>query len=258
MQPIKTVSTRERIVRNAIVTAMVAGFSAWSIYDGYVGYPRKNLEIARQDLPAEVQDQATINPLVTTERHGAVKRGASVDDAEKAFGKPTWSGSTDDGYKAIWIGPAASLAVEYNSMDVIKSVQWKDGQHSETDLVVQKVMGFVLAPIALLMLIRLVWMSTQGATLSDEGLKPSGRTLIPYDEMTGWDTTDYKQKGRIELSYSSGGKDMSYTLDDYKLRAFPTIVSEIADRRGFESPFEQTLAQEGAAEARSAGEKPPA
>ncbi|GJM23749.1 MAG: hypothetical protein DHS20C16_01640 [Phycisphaerae bacterium] len=238
MEPFKTVSTVERLVRNGIVTAMVIGFAGWSFYDGYVGYPNDNLEQAKLELPAEQQHTATINERVTEEVADTFKKGINVKEISDAFGPPAWQGDTGGPReKAVWFGRGGSLIARVDKIGIARNFEWKSGKHKETDLWLQKLMGLVLAPFGLYMLFRLIAMSTRGAEFSEEGLKPSGQALIPFDAMTGWDAETYKDRGQITLDYETSNGKGQYVLDDYKLAAFKTIVNEISKRKGFDNPI---------------------
>ncbi|NOX59152.1 MAG: hypothetical protein GXP29_09890 [Planctomycetes bacterium] len=245
MEPIKTVSTTERIVRNGIVTAMVVGFSVWSFYDGYVAYPIDNLNQAKEELPSDSQEQAVINEKVTEDIAQSFKKGDKVKAMIEAFGPPAWKGDQNDRMKkSVWFGRGGSLVVVANSSGIARRAEWKKGKHRESDLRLQKLMGLVLAPLGLFMLIRMVAMLSRGAEFSDEGLKPSGKTMIPFAAMTGWDTEHYDDRGQITLEYESNGSTEIYLLDDYKLAAFKTIVNEISARKGFENPLQVSETEE--------------
>ena len=241
MEPIKTVSTLERIIRNSIMTVMVVVFAAYFLYDGYVGYPRRNLEQARQILPDEEQDKAYINQQVTSASLGDIEENDLLTTIEGRLGPPAWKGAAKDNvFKAVWFGPGGYLSVRYDrAKGTVLSARWKKGQKKELDLLIQKVLSYSLSPVGILLLIRVVVMLFRGAQLTDAGLKPSGRPLIPFEAMTGWNVRDYRDKGRITLTYNLDGRERAYVLDDYKLRAFPAIVTEICRRKGFENPLQK-------------------
>jgi hypothetical protein len=245
MKPIKTASTLERIIRNGIMTVMVVVFAALSFYDGYVGYPKKNLAQAKVELPADQQNLARINPRVISDNLVDIKLGGKLSDVEELLGPPAWSGSigsntggpTGGPTKSVWFGPGGTLLILSDVRgNLVSQPEWKKGKHSEVDLFIQKVMGLVLAPFGLVLLIRWLLMMVRGAELSDAGLKLSGAPLIPFDAMTGLDASEYKDKGRVHLVCDLGKGESTYILDDYKLRAFPAIVAEICARKGFEDP----------------------
>jgi hypothetical protein len=238
MESFKTVSTVERIVRNGIVTAMVVGFAGWSFYDGYVGYPKKNLEQAKLELPAELQHTAAINERVTEKAANGFANGINIKEISAAIGPPAWRGDFGGVHeKAVWFGRGGSLITLVDKIGMTRTVEWKSGKYKETDLWLQKLMGLILAPLGIIMLIRLIAMSTRGAELSDQGLKPSGKDLIPFEAMTGWDAETYKDRGQITLEYETSNGKGEYVLDDYKLAAFKTIVNEISKHKGFDNPI---------------------
>lgn len=247
MESFKTVSTLERIVRNGIVTAMLIGFAGWSFYDGYVKYPNDNLKQSREQLPPDLQASARINPRVDEIKAQTFKKGNTLDDIVNAFGPPDWRGDYNKKQdKVIWFGRSGALVAHVDNLGLTKLVEWKSGKHKETDLHLQKMMGIVLAPLGLFMLIRLIAMSVRGAKFSDEGLTPSGRKLITFDSMTGWNTEQYADRGQIMLEYDSANGKASYLLDDYKLAAFKTIVNEISKRKGFDNPLDAKSTDETA------------
>jgi hypothetical protein len=239
MQPIKTASTLERILRNLAVTLMVLVFSALFIYDGYIGYPKKNLAATRQEIPGEFQSQVTFHGNINEAISKGIKTGAQLANVERDLGAPAWKGPHPDNLnKAVWFGPGGALVVRYNNAGILaRDAEWKTGPKTETDLRIQLILGFVLAPLGVLLAVRVLLMSLRGATLSDAGLKPSGRALIPYSAILDWDTSEYKEKGRIHLRYQEDGATRTYTLDDYKLAAFRRIVEEIVARKGFPNPL---------------------
>ena len=241
MEPIKTASTLERIIRNGILTVMVAGFGIAFLMDGYGGYALKNLENAKIELPIEYRDQARISSKVVRSRLDLVKQGKRLKDLEEEFGEACWKGMREGSKKseAIWFGPGGMLAVSYNASGIVNTVPiWKDGRYSEVDIMTQRWLGYVLAPLGFILILRLIAMAVRGATLSDEGLRPSGGPLIPYEAMTGWDTADFEKKGRINLTYVLNGREGTYTLDEYTLKAFPLIVQEICNRNSnFDNPL---------------------
>jgi len=242
MQTIVTKSTRERMIRNGLVMVMLLGFSAYSFYDGYIGYPQDNLVNMRGEIPADVQEQAQINPTVVQGSLPPVRKGETLREAEEKLGPPTWKGEALEEFnKAVWFGPGGMLILRYDNFGTITSrMLWKPAKHTETDLMFQKWMGVVVGLIGLWVLVRVLAMVLTSTKLSDEGLTtPRGR-LIRYEEMTEWNPADYRDKGRIELGYTQGGRSGVFVLDDYKLRAFRPIVEEICARKGFANPLAES------------------
>lgn len=250
MDPIRSGNTNERIIRNGIFTLMVVGFAAYCFYDWKIGYPAANLKQAVQDLPAELQDQATINPKVTSEFAAGIDKGETFEDVEAQIGPPIWTGRRPNGnLKAIWIGAGGSMHIFLGpSGKYISQIRFQESKYSEFDLKVQLIMGVVLGALGIFLLVRLVQMLTARTMLSDEGLKLPGKQTIPFDAMTEWDITDYKLKGRITLGYNQDGQTGQVILDDYKIKDFKTIVAIICERKGFENPVDSQQAAQAASE----------
>jgi len=241
MQTITTRSTNERIIRNGLVTLMLLGYSGWSFYDGYIGYPEDNLRHARGELPPEFQAGATINPAITKAAIPQIKRGQQLRDAEAKLGPPAWKGKASDEFnKAVWFGPGGTLILRFNDVEIIISdMLWKDHKHIEKDLFIQKLMGIGTGALGLYALARVLVMLFARVKLSDAGLTMASGRLIPFDAMTGWDPADYRDKGRITLTYQTDGREGAYVLDDYKLAAFKPMVAEICARKGFANPLDE-------------------
>jgi hypothetical protein len=243
MQRIKTVSTVERIVRNGIFTALLLGYGLYFLYDGYRGYPQKNFERAKAAIPAEAQDAVEISwSLTRAQALAAVKPGEPYAAVVEALGEPAWEGAVEGTQRrrAVWFAPGGVVDVRYSTRGVVLSNAeraWKDGQKKEHDLLVQKVLGFLLVPIGVVLLLRVLLMTVRGAEMTDEGLKPSGQPRIPFESMTGWDASRYRKTGRLALLYERDGKPCTYVLDDYKLAAFKTLVARIVERTGLADPL---------------------
>lgn len=242
MERIKTVSTVERIVRNGIFTALLLGYGVYFLYDGYRGYPQKNFRQARADVPADVQDEVSIDWSLNRARaEDAVKKGEPYASVVEALGPPAWTGPIDDTgrHRAVWFAPGGIVDVIYNSRGVVLPASaWRDGQKKEHDLLVQKILGFALVPVGCFLLLRLLLMMTRGAEMTDAGLKPSGQPMIPFEAMKGWDATTYRKTGRLTLLFERGGESASYVMDDYKLSAFKKLVDRIVERTGLENPLD--------------------
>lgn len=245
MQTITTQSTRERLIRNSLVTAMLLGFSAYSFYDGYSGYPQDNLKAMVGEVPAEYQAEAQINPRVQSKKLPPIARGDRLSEVEEKLGAAAWKGKGAENFnKAVWFGPGGMLILRYGQTGVVTDIFWKPAKHSEMDLVIQKGMGIVTGIIGLIFLVRVLGMLFTRVRLSDEGLTPARGGLIAWDDMTGWDPADYKDKGRIHLTYTRDGAERVYVLDDYKLAAFREMVIEICARKGFRNPLDDRNAPE--------------
>lgn len=246
MEPLKTGSTLERIIRHGIFTVILVFYSAWLFYDGYYRYPADNLEDAKQYVPAEVQDEVTLNPRVVRKRVQHFQKGDRLSDVEQELGSPAWTSRVDLGNRqtnaqAFWFGPGGTFIVQYDSYGTLREDPGglRPAKHSELDLVFQKVTGVITGVLGLYLIVHMVGILIRRAVLSEAGLKHRGHPLIPFEAMTGWDPGQYRDRGWIRLHYNVDGREGTVVLDDYKLKAFPAIVAEICRRKGFENPLEK-------------------
>ena len=88
METIRSGTTTERIVRTAILTAVLVLYSAWSFWDGYYAWPlNKNLPNMLQNLAVpRPPDWELINPLVTRKAFASIETGDSPDKLEALLG----------------------------------------------------------------------------------------------------------------------------------------------------------------------------
>lgn len=238
MQPIRTGNTVERLVRNGIFTVLVLGFATYCFYDWKIGYPRDNLRQAVQILPPDVQKSAQINPLVVTDNLAQFTKGDRLKDIEAVLGPPAWEWQDKDNqHKAAWFGPAITFTAMFHpSTRTVHRTHVQEANHTEFDLKLQAGMGFVLGALGLVLLGRYVFMLVSRAELSEAGLKLTCKPLATFDAMNEWNTSEYRDKGRITVGFSHNGRKSKVVLDDYKHRAFAEIVAAICERKGFENP----------------------
>jgi hypothetical protein len=248
MTPIISPTTNERIIRTLGITAMFAVFSGLFLYDGYVGYPNKNIAKAVESLDPVPSELPAINPAVTYQSTESFvgedfAEAKSRQDLEDVFGAPGWVNS--DATESYYFGPGGVLRLELDG-DLVRLVEYVPGEKDDVDLSIQKWLGFVLAPFALLMLLQIVRVLMTRVELSDDGLKLRGRKVVGFDAMRSLDATQFRKKGFVDLSYDDNGSSKTVRLDDYVVREFRPIVEEICRRCGFDSPIEETV--EGKAE----------
>lgn len=84
---IDSVSTWDRRFRMSLFLLMCVGMGGWFAYDGFKGYPAKNLEWARQRLP-EKPEQLRTNPLASEHNLLQIKPGTTLEALEQRLGQP--------------------------------------------------------------------------------------------------------------------------------------------------------------------------
>lgn len=168
MTPRATIE-KSYMIRVALLTAMLTGFSGWFLYDGYVAYPRDR-RIAQEF--AQYKDQ---------------------------------------GKQKDW--PAYAL-----------SQGWPDGSkgepgrlHSDTDILVQQILGYALLPFGLLFLSNLIRLNGRWIEADDQGLVTSWGQRVSFAQVTEFDKSRWKSKGIAVVKYAEpSGKARRLVLDDWK------------------------------------------
>jgi hypothetical protein len=100
--------------------------------------------------------------------------------------------------------------------------------HSDTDLALQKVIGFGLIPVSLFMVFRGLH-GTRGAyRLSGDVLRVPGHPPVPFDAIRAIDQSKWDRKGIAYIDYDLNGTTGRLKLDDYMYQREPT--DQIHDR----------------------------
>jgi hypothetical protein len=126
---IESGSTGERRTRVLIFLVMCVAFTLWFGYDGLIGYPKKNLEWARQALPERLPDLRA-NPRINDANLGELERMAAgrKDQAshevtrqqvENLLGPPVFEQKKELRY----VGPDLAVTVRLDEGKVFEVVQ---------------------------------------------------------------------------------------------------------------------------------------
>jgi hypothetical protein len=107
-------------------------------------------------------------------------------------------------------------------------------------------MGIVIGIAAVGLIVHWLRVVFTRTTLTDEGVKVGGNPFVPFDAITGLRAEHFAKKGWLDVDYSMNGRTGTFRLDDYKIKAFPTIIDEICRRKGFEDPYKKWRAEKAA------------
>jgi hypothetical protein len=250
MEPIRSGTTTERILRTAILTALFVGYSVWCFRDGYYTYPRHNAERLKENLTPVPEATPEFNRKVTKAKvvslHDRVKQDKQQVTEEELLallGEPT----TREEQTWFFFGPGGMGRITLQD-GLVRKAKWTAGQKKESDLFTQFLMGGVTGALGLVMILQFLRVLTTRIELTDVGLKVNsqggrrwgGSPLVPFEAMTALNTKDYKKKGWVEVAYKQAdGTEGTASLNDYVHRAFPEVVGEICRRQGFENPIKQ-------------------
>ncbi len=240
MEPIRSWTTLERVIRTAIFTVIITVFAVLCYKDRFWSYPRGNVASLLRNFPDLQGPAPQPDPEITKSTLATLTRGMAVSEVEKRLGLPGFS----DDSQALYFGEAGMLVIPLRRGKVAGDAVWKSGPYDEMELYFQLVMAIGLTPVALFALFNLGRVLTTRAELSDAGLKLRGKPLVPFDAIKAMDASHYRKKGWVEISYSLDGRDGHVRLDDYVHREFPAIVREICARKGFESPLTDSAGDE--------------
>lgn len=236
MQPIRSGTTTERIVRTALLVVLTNGFGIAFLWDGYVGYARDNAEQLMGALGLDRGPFPAITPEVTSaEAQRVIQNISPGTDAvavEALLGGPT----LEHGDDMYYLGPGGHLRIRLDRGRVA-SVKWIDGIHPESELTHQRWIGYGLGVLGLLFLLHFIHVVTTRVTLTDEGLKIRGRPLIPFAAMDALQADRSGRSGRVELEYSLAGRRSLLMLDQYVVKHLPAIVAAICERKAFTNPL---------------------
>ena len=236
MQPIRSGTTTERIVRTTLLVVLTNGFAIAFLWDGYVGYARENAEQLVGSLGLKPDPFPAITPeLTSVEARRFVQEvspGTNAAAVKALLGEPT----LDHGDDIYYLGPGGNLRIRLDRGRVT-GVKWVDGIHPESELAHQRWIGYGLGALGVLFILHFIRVVTTCVTLTNEGLKIRGRPLIPFAAMDALQADRSGRSGRVELEYSLAGRRGLLRLDQYVVKHLPAIVAAICERKDFTNPL---------------------
>ncbi len=150
MEPIVSGPSHEKIIRHVLVTFLVAAFAAAFLLDGYWGYATNNARQLVKSLGMRTDRLPTPQPDLTAEKGHRLERELTTGDsllaAERLLGPPA---IVQDNHR-YYLGPGGHLRIDTRGGRVAR-VTWVDGIHTETDIALQRLIGWILAGLALLL-----------------------------------------------------------------------------------------------------------
>ena len=185
----------------------------------------------RTEEPNPNHDLRT-DPRVTPPLVASIKPGVSVAEVKARLGEPIQTYP-----KMIWyigIGSFSEFKIVKGRVGP-EAVHAPNSDPSETDILLQKIIGFFLMVLAARFLFKYYRLLTLRIVVDDSGLNISGRQ-IGWDEMVALRTEKWDRKGWVDLEYGSGGSTRLMRLDSFHIEKFDDILAALCERKGFESP----------------------
>ncbi|MFQ5424709.1 MAG: hypothetical protein ACE5F9_12110 [Phycisphaerae bacterium] len=236
--------TRERTIRTTLAFLMFTVGAVLFVYDGWIRYPRQNLDEYLSQLPPEQRDQARAGrhlATVTMDSQARAREAIAVigTDAKRAALEKLYGGPPSHENSDAWLyyGPACIMTVELSGGRPTGQVTAHGPKHSENDLLIQRSIGVGLAMVAVILVWQVIRVRRTRLILDDAGLSCRGHRPIAWDEMQRLDSHRFEAKGWVDLYYDRNGIERFIRLDEYHLAAFDEVVGAICKHRGFESPL---------------------
>lgn len=240
----------ERKVRTTLLFLLVAVFAFWYGYDGWIGYPRKNVNEFLKTLPAEQRPRdgnVPVYPTVTEENIAKLEkvRIGLTEDPEAAIGEVLGgppSLKTDDAWH--YLGPGHRVRMAAGNGRPTGELKVERLPHTATDVRWQKNYAYGLSVLALAALVYVIRARRARARLDDAGLTLNAGPTISWDSMKRLDTERFRAKGWVDLYH--GEPEARTRIDEYHFAKFDEMINAICARRGFANPL--TKESEGADE----------
>jgi len=251
VQQIHSGTTTERVVRTALLASIVVGFAIAFLWDGHAGYIRKNARSLVESLGLPPEQAPAVNRQLTASEARRImdELGAEPprDEILSWFGDPPLRHED----KMYYVGPGGHLWFRLERGQV-REMGWAWGEYNETDLRWQRWIGYILSVAGVALILRFVKAATSGVTLTETGMKLTGRPLIPYDAMTVLRTGGTRDPDSVTLEYVLDGRSRIVRFDSYLVKEFSAILDGICTRAGF--PHPRTPVQGGTLEPEASSE----
>ena len=238
---IETGASSDRRNRVVIGLVLCVAFAAWFAYDGFKGYPARNVEWARQYMPAEGKDaDFWVNPHATVENIEAVRdqiaaaadtgEPLQVEELTEQLGEPAFQ----DVRFAYYVGPAAFASFEIVDDRVVRADRFEVGaRHSESDIRNQRILALVLALLSVVIFVHFIRVRGTTVVVDEDGLTIGGR-MIGWDAMESLDSSQLKEKGWVTLICRGPEGEEAVRLDSYAIERFDDVLAAICQKKGFE------------------------
>lgn len=180
--------------------------------------------------PAQRNDAP--NYRVTPEQVQKITPGMTEQEVGRFLGEP----AKREPRRLWFVGPGAFATFEIDPAGMTTGKpSVKPLESSEGDIFIQKVLSGVLAVLSVFMAVKWLRIVRLNVRLDEQGLRYN-KQQIPWEAMTRLDTTEYLDKGWVDLLYTEAGETEELRLDSYHIQRWRDIVEAISLRKGFVLP----------------------
>jgi hypothetical protein len=236
MRPIVSRTSTERIVRSAILVLFVTGFAAAFLWDGHVRYARDNARKLAASLAVTEPEHLAINADLTSAEGRRLARELAADGRSETVTALLGEPQLRHGNRSYYLAPGGHLRVGVEGGRVTEA-EWTDGPHTDTDLSLQRWIGYVLSVLGVFAIVQFLRVVRTRVVVSEAGLETPGTGVIPWDAVTAIRAAPSGAAGAIELACQVGGRVRVVKLDDYGVKDLAAVVAAICEQRGFTNPL---------------------
>jgi len=219
---------REYLLRMCGVSAFMVAICVWSLYDGYVAWPRKNTEFDQVRSSLQATNLTARAWLAKTGENGETPL-SEFYSAKGLVAPPKLIRKIDEYKMADNLPGELVNQGREREKQALKHI-FESPLYSPSDLQGQLVMAVITALVAgwiLFLVIREIpKVYIAGETdLSGSGF---GDNRFKYDDIQSMDWKLWDKKGIVKLLFKSG---KSYTLDGWHFKGVKDVVETVVENR---------------------------
>jgi hypothetical protein len=223
----------ERLLRAGALMLLVDVFTFLFLWDGFIGYARKNAAELAGLLGSEQVLTPDSRRTAAWGRESALrlKAGEPLEAVTARLGAPT--AVKDD--TLYYLGRGGWLQVHIQNGRV-QDAAWTTAKHSEADQRWQRWIGYALALVGVAATIHFGLVAATRATVDELGVRLNGRKVVPWEAITGLRPVS-GHTGAVDLEFVANGEPERVRLDDYRYKNLDAVAAVISERKGFENPL---------------------
>jgi len=216
---------REYALRIMGVGTLMVGICLWSLYDGYVAWPRQN-DVLGQARPALLATNLTAEAWLTHDGDGRTQ--IETVFAAKGLKTPSKLIKKLDELRVPGEAPDNAAARDAQAVRIRKL--FENPVYSERDLTSQFIQAIVTLALGILAFASLARKAGKRFVADEQALSGSGfcGAVIAYGDIVRIDWSKWDEKGIVTLALKSG---KSHRLDAWHYAGMTGVVAEIRKRR---------------------------
>ncbi len=231
-------------------TVVCLGIAGWFVYDGLIGYHKRNREAATLKLNApepfggQVKfDDLGETPTKDTFEKALKAKPSTNEELQQHLGHPTFVSGADQYYVSRY--GYAKVTVK-DGRATLSPADWVTWGKTREEIDHQFYWAVGWAAVGLYFLWRLIKAATLRVVVDDEGLTYAGQRILFADMVS---LRDYSPKGWIDLYYKRGAGEKKLRLDNEKVLRFDEIVAAICEAKGFRNEVQEYAEKKARAQA---------